>query len=123
MDQARSELTKGVLLRMNYRTDEDGRQLFQSLGAILKKSKGGTPVEMAIHDPAGRVARFKLSSEYFVDHMQIPVEQLEMVLRWGEGVSLSEASQRVSGFCAFFAAPAMPRGASWSGSTVSAVQS
>ncbi len=80
MDQARSELTKGVLLRMNYRTDEDGRQLFQSLGAILKKSKGGTPVEMAILDPAGRVARFKLASEYFVDHMQIPVEQLEMVL-------------------------------------------
>jgi DNA polymerase-3 subunit alpha len=80
MEQARADLTRGLVLRMKYRTDDDGRQAFESVGKILKKAKGPCPVYLAVQDGAGRAAQFKLSADFFVNPTQVPVEQLEMIL-------------------------------------------
>jgi DNA polymerase-3 subunit alpha len=80
VEQAKAELTRGVVLRMAYRTDDDGRQTFDTLGKILKQAKGPCPVYLAVQDPAGRAAQFKLHADYFVNPTQVPVEQLEMIL-------------------------------------------
>jgi DNA polymerase-3 subunit alpha len=80
MEQAKADLTRGLVLRMRYRTDDDGRQTFESLGKILKQAKGPCPVYLAVQDGAGRAAQFKLSQDFFVNPTQVPVEQLEMIL-------------------------------------------
>lgn len=80
MDQARADLTRGLVLKMKYRTDDDGRQTFDSLGKILKKAKGPCPVYLAVQDAGGRAAQFKLSADFFVNPTQVAVEQLEMIL-------------------------------------------
>jgi DNA polymerase III subunit alpha len=80
MEQAKAELTRGLVLRMKFRTDDDGRQTFDSLGKILKKAKGPCPVYLAVQDAGGRAAQFKLSQDYFVNPTQVAVEQLEMIL-------------------------------------------
>jgi DNA polymerase-3 subunit alpha len=68
------------VLKMKYRTDDDGRQTFDTLGKILKKAKGACPVYLAVQDGGGRAAQFKLSADFFVNPTQVPVEQLEMIL-------------------------------------------
>ena len=83
MDQARAELTRGLVLRLDYRTEDDGRQTFESVRNILKKAKGSCPVYLSVNDPNGRSAQFKLSADYFVNPTQVDVEQLEMVLSKG----------------------------------------
>lgn len=80
MEQARADLTRGMVLRMRFRSDDDGRQTFDSVGKILKKAKGPCPVYLAVSDAGGRAAQFKLSADYFVNPTQVAVEQLEMIL-------------------------------------------
>lgn len=80
MEQAKADLTRGMVLKMKFRTDDDGRQTFESLGKILKKAKGPCPVYLAVQDASGRAAQFKLSQDYFINPTQVAVEQLEMIL-------------------------------------------
>ena len=80
MDQAKADLTRGLVLRMKYRTDDDGRQTFDSVGKILKKARGACPVYLTVSDAGGRAAQFKLSQDFFVNPTQVAVEQLEMIL-------------------------------------------
>ncbi len=80
MDEAKADLTRGLVLRMTYRTDDDGRQTFESVGKILKKARGACPVYLSVSDAGGRAAQFKLSADFFVNPTQVAVEQLEMIL-------------------------------------------
>ncbi len=84
MDQARKDLTKGLILRMDYRSDADGRDTFEAIGRTLKKSPGPCPVYLTVRDPVGRAAQFKLSFEHFVDPAAVRVEELEMLLGPGK---------------------------------------
>ena len=83
LDDAKKELTRGVLLRMNYRSEESGRELFESVARLLQKSKGQCPVYLAIRDTGGKSMQFKLNSEFFVNPNNLRVEELEMVLGAG----------------------------------------
>ena len=83
LDDAKKELTRGVLLRMNYRSEESGRELFESVARLLQKSKGQCPVYLAIRDVGGKAMQFKLNSEFFVNPNNLRVEELEMVLGAG----------------------------------------
>jgi DNA polymerase-3 subunit alpha len=80
MDEAKAELTRGLVLRMPYRTEDDGRQTFDTLGKILKRAKGPCPVYLAVQDASGRAAQFKLNQEFFVNPTQVSIDQLEMIL-------------------------------------------
>ena len=80
LEDAKKELTRGVLLRMNYRSEESGRELFESVARLLLKSKGQCPVYLAIRDLGGKAIQFKLNSEFFVNPNNLRVEELEMVL-------------------------------------------
>lgn len=80
MDEAKADLTRGLVLRMKFRTDDDGRQTFESVGKILKKARGPCPVYLSVSDAVGRAASFKLSADFFVNPTQVAVEQLEMIL-------------------------------------------
>jgi DNA polymerase-3 subunit alpha len=80
LEQAKAELTRGLVLRMSFRGEDDGRQTFSSVGNILKRAKGPCPVYLAVQDAAGRAAQFKLNQEFFVNPSQVPVDQLEMIL-------------------------------------------
>ncbi len=83
LDDAKKELTRGVLLRMNYRSEESGRELFESVARLLQKSKGQCPVYLAIRDIGGKAIQFKLNNEFFVNPNTLRVEELEMILGAG----------------------------------------
>ncbi|MCU0702431.1 MAG: DNA polymerase III subunit alpha [Fimbriiglobus sp.] len=85
MDQAKADLTRGLVLKMKFRTDDDGRQTFEAVGRILKKAKGPCPVYLAVQDAGGRAAQFKLSADFFVNPTQVAVEELEMIPALGPG--------------------------------------
>jgi DNA polymerase-3 subunit alpha len=83
LDQAKADLTRGLVLRMAFRSDDDGRQTFDTVGKILKRAKGPCPVYLSVQDAGGRSAQFKLHADYFVNPTQVPVEQLELILGQG----------------------------------------
>jgi DNA polymerase III subunit alpha len=84
MEQARKDFTKGLILRIDYESDGDGREKFEALGRTLKKSPGPCPVYLTVRDPVGRAAQFKLSHDHFVDPVAVRVEELEMLLGPGK---------------------------------------
>jgi DNA polymerase-3 subunit alpha len=84
MEQARKDFTKGLILRMDYESDTDGREKFEAIGRTLKKSPGPCPVYLTVRDPVGRAAQFKLSGDHFIDPTGVRVEELEMLLGPGK---------------------------------------
>jgi DNA polymerase-3 subunit alpha len=83
LEQAKKDLTRGLLLRLNYRNDDDGRSQFEAVGRALKKSPGQCPVYLSVRDAGGKAAQFKLNTEYFVNPAQVRVEELELILGAG----------------------------------------
>jgi len=84
MEQARKDLTRGLILRMDFKSDADGRETFEAIGRTLKKSPGPCPVYLTVRDPVGRAAQFKLSGDHFIDPSHVQVEELEMLLGPGK---------------------------------------
>jgi DNA polymerase III subunit alpha len=78
LDQAKSELTRGVVLRMPYADDEDTVRKLDGVRSALEKSKGPCPVYLSVRDAAGKAASFKLGLQ--VNPMALRVEELEMLL-------------------------------------------
>ncbi len=86
VEEAKKEYTRGMVLRMNYLADDDGRRQFEAVARVLNKAKGNCPVYVTVKDKAGLAAQFKLNSEFFVNPENIGVEELEMIL--GQGAVL-----------------------------------
>lgn len=79
-EDARSELSRGLLLRIKYADDQDSLQKLTGVGRILQRSRGQCPVYLSVRDTAGRAAQFKLGSDYWINPSALNVEELEMLL-------------------------------------------
>jgi DNA polymerase-3 subunit alpha len=80
LEQAKRELCNGVVLRLPYTDDPDVPRKFQAVAGVLKRSRGSVPVYLAVHDPNGRIATYRLGSDYTIDPHQLRVEEVEMLL-------------------------------------------
>jgi len=89
LEQARAELTRGLVLRMRCGDGAEGEQVFKSLGSILQRAKGPCPVYLAVQDAAGRLANFKLASSYSINPSAVAIDQLELLLGAGSVVFTS----------------------------------
>jgi DNA polymerase-3 subunit alpha len=79
-DDARKELTRGLLLRMPYSEDDESLRKLDAIRRTLERYKGGCPVYLSVRDPGGRAAQFKLGSDYWVNASAVDVGELELVL-------------------------------------------
>ncbi len=80
IEDAKKEFTRGLVLRMNYHEEDDGRRQFEAVARVLNKAKGNCPVYVSVKDKAGLAAQFKLNAEFFVNPLNVGVEELEMIL-------------------------------------------
>ncbi|MBO0696841.1 MAG: DNA polymerase III subunit alpha [Zavarzinella sp.] len=81
LDQARTELTKGMVLTLA--AGQHGPDTVDRLGSILQRKRGPCVVYVQVKDPEGRKAQFRLGDEYRVNPAEVPVEELEMLLGAG----------------------------------------
>jgi DNA polymerase-3 subunit alpha len=86
LDQARQDLTRELVIRMPYGEDEETLAKIDRLRAILPNYRGSCPVWLLIHDGAGRLARMKLASDYWVNPAAIKMEELDRFLGPGAAV-------------------------------------
>jgi DNA polymerase-3 subunit alpha len=78
IEQAKKELTTGLLLRM--KLDSHQAEHIDALGRILRRAPGNCRVELLVVDAAGRRAHLRLGREFQVDPARIALDELEMVL-------------------------------------------
>jgi DNA polymerase-3 subunit alpha len=83
IEEAKKEFTRGLVLRMNYQEEDDGRRQFEAVAHVLNKTKGNCPVYVTVRDKTGLAAQFKLNVEFSVNPKDIGVEELEMILGKG----------------------------------------
>lgn len=81
VDQARKELTRGLVLKML--VDRHGPEMIDGIGRVLKRTPGPCTVYLLVRDGSGRGAQLRLGEDYKVHPAQVNVEELEMML--GEG--------------------------------------
>ena len=84
IEQARSELTKGMVL--NLTTGQHGPDTVDRISGILKRKKGPCVVYMQVKDHEGRKAQFRLGDEFRVNPAEVQVDELEMLLGSGNVV-------------------------------------
>lgn len=80
VEDARKELTRGLLLRMAYADDDESLRKLDAVRRALERSRGSCPVYLSVRDPAGRAAQFKLGSDYWVNPSAVKADELELVL-------------------------------------------
>ena len=80
IEQARQELTKGMVIRMSYDDDPDMLNKLDGVAGILRRTKGPCPVYLSIRDAAGRAAQFKLNDGFWVNATAVQVDELELIL-------------------------------------------
>ncbi|HEY2787452.1 MAG TPA: DNA polymerase III subunit alpha [Fimbriiglobus sp.] len=83
VDQARKELTRGLVLRLPYAEDDSTHRKVDGIAAALKRARGCCPVFLSVKDPAGKSAQFKLAADFAIDPVKVPVEELELILGKG----------------------------------------
>jgi DNA polymerase III subunit alpha len=81
LDQARKELTKGLILKLTI--GQHGTESIDGIERILKRSPGPCTVYLVVRDSAGRTAQLRVGDDWKIHPAQVPVEELEMLL--GEG--------------------------------------
>ena len=81
LDQARKELTKGMVL--NLTTGQHGPDTVDRVGTILQRKKGPCIVYVQVKDHDGRKAQFRLGDDFRVNPSEVPVEELEMLVGSG----------------------------------------
>ena len=81
LEQARTELTKGMILQLA--VGQHGPETVERISSILKRKKGPCVVYMQVKDPEGRKAQFRLGDDFRVNPAEIPVEELEMLVGSG----------------------------------------
>jgi DNA polymerase III subunit alpha len=84
LEQARTELTKGLVL--NLTVGEHGPDTVDRIGTILSRKQGPCIVYLQVKDHDGRRAQFRLGDNYRVSSAEVPVEELEMLLGAGSVV-------------------------------------
>jgi len=86
IEDARKEMTRSLLLRMPYADDEESLRRLESVGAVLKRNKGSTPVYMSVRDGSGRQVKLKLGGGFEVNAANLRPEELELILGPGSVV-------------------------------------
>jgi DNA polymerase-3 subunit alpha len=84
LDQARQELTKGMVLNLEF--GQHGPDTVDRLGSILRRKRGPCVVYVQVKDTEGRKAQFRLGDDFRVNPAEVPVEELEMLLGAGSVV-------------------------------------
>ena len=80
LDQARKDLTRGMVLRMPYTDDAAIVRKLDGVAAVLKRTRGSCPVYLSVRDVAGRAAQFKLNDGFWVNPTAVQVDELELLL-------------------------------------------
>lgn len=80
VEQARHELTKGMVIRLPYGESEEDLRKVDGIAAVLKRATGPCPVYLSVRDLQGKVASLKLNADFWVNPTTVPVEELEMLL-------------------------------------------
>ncbi|MBX9583538.1 MAG: DNA polymerase III subunit alpha [Gemmataceae bacterium] len=80
VDEARKEMTRGVLLRVPYTDDPDEVRKLDAVSLVLKRCRGATPVFLSVRDPNGKQVQLKLNGEFAVDTAALRADELEMIL-------------------------------------------
>jgi DNA polymerase III subunit alpha len=86
IEDAKKEMTRSLLLRMPYSDDEESLRKMESLGAVLKRNRGQTPVFMSVRDPSGKQVKLKLGDAFAVNAASLRAEDVEMILGPGSVV-------------------------------------
>ena len=81
LEQARKELTKGLILKMTLGTH--GPDSIDGIQRILKRTPGPCAVFLVIRDRIGRSAQFRLADDVKVHPGDVRVDELEMLLGAG----------------------------------------
>ncbi|MBA4190496.1 MAG: DNA polymerase III subunit alpha [Planctomycetaceae bacterium] len=79
-DEARSEFTKSMLIKLAYSDDEGSLRKLDAVSLVLKRYRGTCPVYLSVRDANGRQVQLKLNEEFRVNPGLLKVEELEMVL-------------------------------------------
>ncbi|MBX9628114.1 MAG: DNA polymerase III subunit alpha, partial [Gemmataceae bacterium] len=80
VDEARKEMTRGVLLRVPYTDDPDEVRKLDAVSLVLKRCRGSTPVFLSVRDPNGKQVQLKLNGEFAVNTGELRADELEMIL-------------------------------------------
>jgi DNA polymerase-3 subunit alpha len=80
LDDARKELTRGLILRIAYADDDEVLRMIDWLGTALPRFRGSCPVYLHVRDPAGRAAQFKLADHLRVNPVTVSIDEFEKVL-------------------------------------------
>jgi DNA polymerase-3 subunit alpha len=81
IDQAKRELTRGLLLSVS--SGELSPGALDGVSLILQRARGSCPVFLSIRDPAGKRAVLKLANDYSVNPSTVSVAELESLLGSG----------------------------------------
>jgi len=81
--EAKQELTRGIVLRIPYRDDEESLRKLDGVASVLGRSRGNCPVYLSVRDVTGKSANFKLDKKFWVNVPTVQVEELEMLLGGG----------------------------------------
>ncbi len=79
-EEARSEMTKNMLLKMPYSDDPETLRKLDAVSLILKRHRGRTPVFLSVRDGNGKQVQLKLRDEFQVNPSSLKVDDLEMLL-------------------------------------------
>jgi DNA polymerase-3 subunit alpha len=80
IEEARSEFTKSMLLKVPYSEDEEALRKLDAVSLILKRYRGACPVYLSVRDPNGKQVQLKLNDEFRINPAALKLEELEMVL-------------------------------------------
>jgi DNA polymerase-3 subunit alpha len=80
VEEARTEFTKIMLLKLPYSADDGNLQKLDVVGLVLKRYRGTCPVYLSIRDANGKQVQMKLNDEFRVNPSSVKVEELEMLL-------------------------------------------
>jgi DNA polymerase III subunit alpha len=86
MEQARRDMTRGLLLRVPLSDDIESLNRIDTIGNMLRSARGSCPVYLSFRDPAGKGIQFKVGTDFYVDPSKVNVEPLEMLLGPGSVV-------------------------------------
>lgn len=80
LDEARTEFTRSVVLRMTYTEDDADVRKLDAIAGTLKRSRGPCPVFLSVRDANGRLAQFRLGNDYSVNPATLVIADLENIL-------------------------------------------
>jgi DNA polymerase-3 subunit alpha len=81
IDQAKRELTRGLLLSVS--SGELSPGALDGVSLILQRARGSCPVFLSVRDPGGKRAVLKLANDYSVNPSTVSVAELESLLGSG----------------------------------------